>query len=162
MGGARVAKEVLDLARELGERIADQGWALLTGGRDAGVMRAAAEGAKSRDGLTIGILPGDSRDEANAFIDIPIVTNLGDARNVVNVLSSDVVVALTGGAGTLSEIALALKSGKKVCLLNRSWCDLFATYEKAGQIHRVETAEQCISWIRSEIETPRGPASIAE
>ncbi len=72
-------------------------------------MEAAAKGAKEGGGITIGILPGGSADEANPYIDIPIVTDLGNARNVVNVLTSQVIIAIHGSYGTLSEIALALK-----------------------------------------------------
>ncbi len=77
-------------------------------------MEAAAEGAKEAGGLTIGVLPGHSADAANASIDIPIVTDLGNGRNVINVLTSQVVIAISGAYGTLSEIALALKCGTPV------------------------------------------------
>ena len=153
MGGAQVPASVLDLAYELGARIAVEGWVLLNGGRDAGVMRASAQGAKSRGGLTVGILPGDTRQQANPFIDIPIVTNLGDARNVVNILSSDVVVVLPGGAGPLSEIALALKNGKKICLLQWQQQDFFASFAGEKQICFAETVEQCIGNIKNLVMT---------
>lgn len=106
------------LARELGELVAREGWFLLTGGRNAGVMRAANEGAKLvPDSLTIGVLPSTSGEVA-AGVDIAIFTGMGDARNVVNVLSSDfVVVCGDPGPGTASEAALAIKSGKPLLLL---------------------------------------------
>jgi uncharacterized protein (TIGR00725 family) len=83
-------------------------------------MEAAAAGAKESGGITVGILPGDRASEANLYIDIPIVTGLGNARNAVNVLTSEAIIAVHGGYGTLSEIALALKSGTPVVALE-SW-----------------------------------------
>jgi uncharacterized protein (TIGR00725 family) len=118
MGPGRDAgAEVRETAFELGRLIAQQGWVLLTGGRDAGVMDAASQGAKEAQGLTIGILPGDDASEMSAAVDIAIVTGMGQARNNINVLSSRVVFACGMGAGTASEIALAVKAGKKVVLL---------------------------------------------
>jgi len=105
-------------AYELGKLIAQQEWVLLTGGRNVGVMDAASRGAKSANGLTIGILPGNNTNGVSEAVDIAIATDLGNARNNINVLSSDVVVACGISAGTISEIALALKSNKKVILLN--------------------------------------------
>jgi len=83
-------------------------------------MEAAARGAKGAGGLTVGILPGDSGEDANPHIEVPIATGLGEARNVVNVRAADAVVAVAGRYGTLSEIALALGMGIPVVALN-SW-----------------------------------------
>ncbi len=105
-------------AYQLGQLIALAGWVLLTGGRNVGVMDAAAQGAKQENGLTIGILPTDDPNTISMAIDIPIITNMGNARNQINVLSSDVVIACGMGTGTASEIALALKAEKKVILLS--------------------------------------------
>lgn len=105
-------------AYQLGKLIAQAGWVLLTGGRNEGVMDAASRGAKAAHGLTLGILPSDDITTASEAVDIAIVTDLGNARNNINVLSSDVVIACGMGAGTASEIALALKVNKKVILLN--------------------------------------------
>ncbi len=148
MGGAQPSPETLEAARLLGELIAEQGWVLLTGGRDAGVMQAASEGAKRRGGLTVGVLPGFTADEANPFVDVAVVTGMGAARNVINVLSSDVVVACRGGAGTLSEIALALKSGKPVILLDWSVDPLFVEEKAAGLLLRAESPKECLTLIR--------------
>jgi uncharacterized protein (TIGR00725 family) len=104
-------------AHELGKLIAQEGWILLTGGRNAGVMDAASKGAKTAGGLTIGILPNNSTEGISEAVDIAIVTDLGNARNNINVLSSDVVIACGMGTGTASEVALALKNGKPVILL---------------------------------------------
>jgi uncharacterized protein (TIGR00725 family) len=108
------------MAWELGSQIGRAGWVLLTGGRNQGVMDAASRGAKSAGGLTVGILPGSDRHAMSAAVDIPIVTGMGNARNAINILSGDVVVACGMGAGTVSEVALALKANKSVILLN---CD---------------------------------------
>ncbi len=148
MGGANVTKHVKKAAFELGAMIAENGWTLLNGGRDAGVMRASAEGAKSKGGLTIGILPGSSKFDANPFIDIPIVTNMADARNLINVLSCDVVVACSGSAGTISEIAMALKNLKPVILLNFEPGSVFAEYEREGLLSSVQSPAQCIVKIK--------------
>ena len=77
-------------------------------------MEAACRGAKAEGGTTVGILPGTDRREANAYVDIPIVTGLGEARNAIVVRTADAVVAVSGGYGTLSEIGLALKMGRPV------------------------------------------------
>lgn len=104
----------------LGKLIAENKWIVLTGGRNVGVMRAANEGAKQiSDSITLGILPDDEPIGVSPFVDIPILTGMGNGRNNINVLSCDAAVAVgKGGAGTVSEIALALKAGKPLVLLN--------------------------------------------
>ena len=119
MGAALCTPEIERLAEEVGRMIAEHQAVLISGGR-SGVMEAASRGAKLAGGLTIGILPGESADEANRYVDLPIATGLGNARNVVNILSSQVIIAISGGYGTLSEIALALKAGRPVVGL-RTW-----------------------------------------
>lgn len=119
MGPAVCDARVAALAREIGERIARAGAILICGGR-GGAMEAAAAGAHSAGGITVGILPGTDLSDANPYIDIPIITGLGDARNSVNILSSEAIIAVHGGFGTLSEIALALKSVRPVVALG-SW-----------------------------------------
>jgi uncharacterized protein (TIGR00725 family) len=115
--GASVEDE--RLAEELGERIAEQGWVLLSGGRDAGVMAAVNRGAKKVPGsLTIGVLPFAQDPGVAPDVDVALFTGMGDARNAINVLSSDVVVVCgAGGAGTASEAALAIKARRKLVLL---------------------------------------------
>lgn len=104
-------------ARELGRAIAAKGWILLTGGRDAGVMAAATAAAADAGGLTVGIVPGTRSSRAEA-LDVAIVTDLGSGRNNVLVLSAEVVVAVgASSAGTVSEIALAVKAGKPVVVV---------------------------------------------
>jgi hypothetical protein len=107
------------LAEEVGRLIARAGGTLVCGGR-GGVMAAACRGAKLEGGATIGILPGYDANEANEWVDYPISTGLGHARNAIVVASGDAVIAVGGGFGTLSEIALALKMGKPVISLG-SW-----------------------------------------
>lgn len=116
--GAGEQATPLDLqnAYQLGQQIAEAGWIVLSGGRNVGVMDAVSRGAKSRGGLTIGILPRINSSMSEA-IDIPIITDMGNARNNINVLSSQAIVACGMGAGTASEIALAIKAGKHVILL---------------------------------------------
>jgi uncharacterized protein (TIGR00725 family) len=105
----------------LGKAIAKEGWVLLSGGRNSGVMDAVNQGARDGNGLTIGILPDENKEKLSKHVDVAIVTDMGNARNNINVLSSNVVIACgEGGAGTASEIALALKSKKPVVLLNTS------------------------------------------
>ncbi len=108
---------VMKDARRLGEAIARRGYVLLTGG-GPGVMRAVCEGAYKAGGLVIGILPNDKQHPLekypNEFVDIPIYTGMYDARNVINAKTPQILVALSGGAGTLSEIALSLRSGTPV------------------------------------------------
>jgi uncharacterized protein (TIGR00725 family) len=105
-------------AYQLGRAIAQEGWALITGGRNQGVMDSASRGAKEAGGLTIGILPSADKDGISPFVDVPIVTGMGEARNNINVLSSDVVFACGMGAGTASEVALAVKGRRHVILLD--------------------------------------------
>lgn len=105
-------------ATKLGRLIAQNNWYLLTGGRDIGVMNAASKGAQQAGGLVIGILPSSDKAGASEHLDIPICTGMGSARNNINILSSDVVVACGTGAGTTSEIMLALKAQTPMVLLN--------------------------------------------
>jgi uncharacterized protein (TIGR00725 family) len=119
IGGNHCSPDVENVAAEVGRRIAEGGGILVCGGL-GGVMAAAARGAKQADGQTIGILPSDRAEDANPFIDIPIVTGMGQARNLVIVKTADVVIAINGEYGTLSEVAYSLIFGKQVISLN-SW-----------------------------------------
>lgn len=113
MGGSVCSEEQGRAAYLTGRAIADQGTVLLCGG-GLGTMTESARGAFEKGGLTIGILPGYDKQMANPYIKIALPTNMGDARNSINILSSDVVVAIGGQSGTLSEIAFAIKAGKQV------------------------------------------------
>jgi uncharacterized protein (TIGR00725 family) len=107
------------IAFDLGKAIAREGWVTLTGGRSFGVMDAVMKGAVENDGLTIGVLPTDTEKGASDNAQIRIVTGMGSGRNYLAVLSSHVVVVLGMAAGTASEVALAIKSNKKIILLNQ-------------------------------------------
>jgi uncharacterized protein (TIGR00725 family) len=118
MGAGEASSGTLAAARELGSLVAERGWIVLTGGRPAGIMSAACAGAKQLQGsLTLGILP-TSEGGVGPDVDIAVFTGMGEARNAINVLTSDVVVACgVEGPGTASEVALALRAGKPVILL---------------------------------------------
>jgi uncharacterized protein (TIGR00725 family) len=120
IGGGHCSEEIYELAREVGREISRAGAMLICGGM-FGVMEAVCRGAKEAGGTTIGILPGKNKTEANAFVDIPIVTGLSDARNVIIARSADGVIAVDGEYGTLSEIAFSLKFGKPVVGLKLSF-----------------------------------------
>lgn len=110
IGGGEVTPEIEETAEAVGREIARRGAVLVCGGL-GGVMEAACRGAYNEGGLTIGILPGDSRRHANPYVKIPIVTGIGYARNVAVVKSSQAIIAIDGSYGTLTEIAYALQSG---------------------------------------------------
>jgi hypothetical protein len=118
--GAGTADEKTSKSAELVGRLIARRGALLVCGGLGGVMEAASRGAKAEGGTTIGILPGSGKEESNAFIDIPLATGFGEGRNVFIVRTADVLIAVGGEYGTLSEIALALKAGKSVIGL-RTW-----------------------------------------
>lgn len=117
--GENATPEDNEIAFDLGKALAEKGWVVLTGGRSFGVMDAAMKGAHEANGLTIGVLPNDNTVNASDNADIKIVTGMGSARNMINVLSSHIIVVIGMAAGTASEVALALKSNKKVILLNQ-------------------------------------------
>lgn len=116
IGAGACSREVDELAAEVGREIARAGAVLVCGGL-GGVMTAAARGAKEVGGFTVGILPGATVRDANSYIDFPIATNMGQARNAIIVQTAGVLIAISGGYGTLSEMALALKIGKGVVAL---------------------------------------------
>ncbi len=141
IGGALCDPKTAALAEEVGREIAKRGAILICGGL-GGVMEAACRGAKSQGGLTIGILPGTNPADANPYVDIPIVTGMGEARNVIVIRSAQAVVAVDGEYGTLSEIAFALKFGIPVVGL-KTW-ELFREGKKVEDIVEVETPEEAI------------------
>lgn len=111
VGQSAPEEPIVTMAYRIGRRIAERGGILLCGGL-GGVMEAACRGAKEANGVTIGILPGRSPSEGNPYVDFAIATGLGEARNFVLVSASSALIACGGQAGTLSEIALALRMGK--------------------------------------------------
>ena len=132
MGGSVADERTTAGARELGRLIAAKGWVLVSGGRPTGVMQASVTGAREAGGLTVGVLYDEDRDNAAEGLDIVIPTGMGAARNIINVLSSDVVVACRGTGGTLSEIALALRFGRPVVLLDFDPGEAFLSAGAAG------------------------------
>jgi len=119
IGSSKAEPELLKLAEDVGSEIARNGAAVVCGGL-TGVMEAVCKGARSQGGLTIGIIPSDDKRDANPYVRIPIVTGMGMGRNVMLVKTADVLIAVGGEFGTLSEIAHALNIGKTVIGL-RTW-----------------------------------------
>ena len=113
VGAGRAGQAELAAAEAIGQGLARAGATVVCGGL-GGVMEAACRGAKAADGTTVGLLPGTDRAAASAWVDVAIPTGLGEARNVLVVRMADALVAVGGGYGTLSEVALALKAGKPV------------------------------------------------
>ena len=107
-------------AEEVGRLLAERGCTVVTGGRGE-VMAAAARGAKAAGGTTLGILPGESRSDANPWIDHVVVTGIGHARNLAVAASGDAVIAVGGSWGTLAEIGFARRLGRRVVILEPGW-----------------------------------------
>jgi uncharacterized protein (TIGR00725 family) len=127
VGGAQCSRDEAKLAEAVGVELAKKKVTLICGGL-GGVMAAACKGARSAGGKTVGIVPGNTRDEANSYVDIPIVTGIGEARNVIVVNTAQAVIAIGGKFGTLAEIAYALRSKTPVVGLN-TW-----TLSKNGRL----------------------------
>lgn len=154
MGAGEPSAACLAAAHELGKLLAERGWVVLTGGRPAGVMAAASAGAKQVQGsLTLGILPG-AAGGVGPDVDLAVFTGMGDARNAINVLSSDIVVACgVEGPGTVSEVALALKAEKPVILLAAS-APARALFREIGAGRRLLQAskpEEVVTLIEEEL-----------
>jgi uncharacterized protein (TIGR00725 family) len=141
IGNSSCSPEEARLAETVGELLAQQGVTLICGGL-GGVMEATCRGAKSKGGLTVGILPGQDSSTANPWVDVPVITGLGEARNVAVVKSAQAVIAIGGSYGTLSEIAYALKSGIPVIGLN-TW-SLSPNGREDDPIIRAHSAAQAV------------------
>jgi uncharacterized protein (TIGR00725 family) len=142
IGGSQCSGDISRIAEAVGRGIAHRGDILVCGGL-GGVMEAACKGAKLQGGLTLGILPGGDRLSANRYVDIPIVSGLGHARNLIIVQSSHGIVALAGGYGTLSEIAFA--SLLEVPIVG------IRTWGIEAPILRAESAEEALERLYSKI-----------
>ncbi len=142
IGGHSCTNEVEQLAQELGKKLAEVVGILICGGL-SGIMKAVCQGFKVGKGITIGIIPSYNKKDANEFVDIAIPTGLGLARNVLVVKGADVVVALPGENGTLSEIAYCLQFGIPVISLN-SW-------DIPGVI-KVETTQEAVTKVKAFLE----------
>lgn len=154
--GEGASAEAVALAEELGECISARGWVLLTGGRPAGVMAAASRGAAGVEGhLVVGVLPDEGKGEerqGTAELDLALFTGMGKARNVINVLSADVVVICGGGGtGTVSEAAHALNAGRPLILLAVPplWCEFFCSLSEG--VETAADAETCCRLIEARL-----------
>jgi len=141
MGASTCDAATAELARQVGRGIAARGAALLCGGR-GGVMEAAARGAREAGGLVVGVLPGRSEAESppNPYVEVALFTGLGEGRNYINACASDVLIAIGGGWGTLSEIALARKLGRPVVVLGR-----VELGSLAAELEAATTAEEAVA-----------------
>jgi uncharacterized protein (TIGR00725 family) len=142
VGAGSADPVIVSAAEEVGRLLATRGARVVCGGL-SGVMEAACRGAKSAGGTTIGILPGTDRGNANVWVDIAIPTGLGEARNALVVRAADVVIAIGGEFGTLSEIALALKTGKPVVGID-TW-ELSKRGVMATEIVRAATPAEAVN-----------------
>jgi uncharacterized protein (TIGR00725 family) len=142
IGNSSCSPEEAKLAVRVGALLAEQGVTVICGGL-GGVMEAACRGAKSKGGLTVGILPGQDSSTANPWVDVPVVTGIGEARNAAVVKSAQAVIAVGGSYGTLSEIAYALKSEIPVIGLN-TW-SLSLNGRQDDSIVRVQSAVQAVN-----------------
>jgi uncharacterized protein (TIGR00725 family) len=128
IGGAKVTDSIYEIAYKTGKLIGERNYVLITGGL-GGVMEAASKGAKEKGGLVIGILPGNSRRTANKWVDVPIVTGMSHARNVIIAQSADVLIAIDGSVGTQSEIAFGNIYEKKIIGIE---CNIPLPFEKVN------------------------------
>jgi uncharacterized protein (TIGR00725 family) len=141
IGGGVASREEDEIAERVGRLLGEHGHTLVCGGR-GGVMEAACRGAREASGRTIGILPGTDPREANPYVEVPIVTGIGEMRNVLVVRNGDAVVAIGGRYGTLSEIGFALKVGRPTAGLG--------TYDVEG-VETVETPEEAVRYVESRV-----------
>jgi uncharacterized protein (TIGR00725 family) len=152
IGNSSCSPEEAKLAETVGELLAQQGVTVVCGGL-GGVMEAVCRGAKSKGGLTVGILPGQDSSTANPWVDVPVVTAIGEARNVAVAKSAQAVIAIGGGYGTLSEIAYALKSGIPVIGLD-TW-SLSRKGRQDDSITRVQSAAEAVDKAISSARSPK-------
>ena len=138
IGAGECSTEIYGIAYEVGCLVGQNEWVLVCGGL-GGVMEGAAKGCFENGGITVGILPSTEKGSANPFVTLAIPTGMGEARNVLVVRASDVVIAIAGGYGTLSEIGLALKIGKPVIGLG--------TWQDIDGVDYVETPDQAINMV---------------
>jgi len=150
IGASKADSTLCAVAEEVGEELASQGAAIVCGGL-SGVMEAVCKGARKNDGITIGIIPSDRREDANPYVQIPIVTGIGMARNAIITRTADVVIAIGGQFGTLSEMGYALNMGKNVIALN-SWRLEKASDRPIPNLIHVEGAREAVDAALNAIE----------
>jgi uncharacterized protein (TIGR00725 family) len=149
IGGATCNEDEAQFASTIGRELSEKGYGILCGGR-GGVMEAACRGASEVGGLSIGLLPGPDLKGANPYLTFGLPTGLNEARNVLVILGGEVVVAIGGGHGTLSEIAHAVRAGKEV-VGYQTW-EASRDKDDELQIHRVESPEEALRQIDSFLE----------
>jgi len=156
IGGGERSQEVASLAQDVGRQLAQQGATIICGGL-GGVMESVCKGARDAGGLTIGILPGNRASEANPYVDIPIITGMGEMRNVIIIKSAQAVIAIDGEYGTLSEIGHALKRGIPVIGIN-TW-----QLSKAGEEldNDIIVAEDAADAVQKALDAIRSSSSVA-
>ena len=154
IGESETTPEIWEIAREVGRRVAAKGWILVTGGL-SGVMEAASRGANEAGGAVVGILPQGTTESANKFVTVPIATNMGHARNVIIAHTADMLIAVGGSMGTLSEIAIARKLGKPVFSI-RSW-EVADAIPVDGAASAVDACQLFLDGLYSSIN-PAGPS----
>ncbi|OAG27200.1 TIGR00725 family protein [Thermodesulfatator autotrophicus] len=138
-------EEIYQLAYEVGRLLAPK--AIVYTGGLGGVMEAASKGAVEAGGLTVGILPGNRAEDANPYVLVPIITSMGEARNMILVRTAEAAIAISGSYGTLSEIALALKAWKPVIGLK--------TWPNIEGVTYVETPEEAVSKVFEALEVKK-------
>ena len=146
IGSSSCSAEVAAWAETVGRLLAERGAVLLCGGL-GGVMEAAARGAKQRGGLTVGILPGADPGDANPYIDVPLATGMGEMRNALIVRAAQAAIAIGGGWGTLSEIAMAQRIKTPVVGLHDA-------FPPAIDIPRVTSPEAAVAWALEQATRP--------
>jgi hypothetical protein len=143
IGGSTVPEAQADLAEEVGRLLGERGHTLVCGGL-GGVMTAACRGASEAGGRTIGVLPGEDRAAANPYVDVPIATGLGHARNALVVLNGDAVIAIDGSGGTLSEVGFAAVYDRPVAGLE--------TFD-APHVEDCETPREAVAYVEAEADS---------
>jgi uncharacterized protein (TIGR00725 family) len=139
-----------DMARSVGRRLAERGITIVNGGL-GGVMEAASKGASLAGGVSVGLLPGRDRSEANQYINVAILTGMGELRNGLVVGSADAVIAIGSSWGTLSEIALAKRTGKPIICI-KGW--RVTTHKGVGMdIDYADTPQKAIEWVLAVLRT---------
>ena len=156
IGGQEAQGEALRTAFEVGRELGRRGHVLICGGR-GGVMREACRGAKESGGLTIGILPGEDTSDANEFVDVPLPSGVGFARNVMVARAGEGVIAIGGNYGTLSELAFALISGRPIVGLE-TW-ELRDAMGQEPPIERFTDAAAAVDAIERAILAPSADGS---
>jgi uncharacterized protein (TIGR00725 family) len=148
-----VAPAALAAAEEVGREVARRGGVVISGGL-SGVMEAVSRGAKEEGGLTVGLLPGFEKDEANPYVDVPIATGMGFMRNTLTVRAADAVIMISGGIGTLNELTVAYENKPTIVLLGTGeWADRlpevafdrhYLDHRRSGYLHYAGTPAEAV------------------